>query len=62
MFCYSVFLGSKQIAVFSYNPNGNDWQRARSLAIELALKAEENGYHYTVEFFGAADVGRIVWQ
>jgi|LakMenEpi03Aug12_release.lakeMendotaPanAssembly.Ray.scaffolds.fasta_scaffold3410350_1 hypothetical protein len=62
MFCYSVFRGSNQIAVFPYTPQGDDWKRARSLAIELALKAEENGYHYTVEFFGATDAGKIIWE
>lgn len=62
MFCYCVFHGSKQIAVFPYAVQGDDWKRARSLAIEVALKAEANGYHYTVEFFGATDAGKIIWQ
>lgn len=62
MFCYAVFHKDKQIRVFPYNPHGNDWQRARTLAIELAEKAASNGYAYTVEHFGASDVGTVVWK
>lgn len=62
MFCYAVFHGNKQIRVYPYNPQGDDWKRARSLAIEMALHAEENGYKYTVEHFGATDVGKTIWQ
>ena len=62
MFCYAVFNGSKQVAVFPYDSVGDDWKRARTLAIDVALKAEKNGYHFTVEFFGAVAIGRIIWQ
>lgn len=62
MFCYAVFHNDKQIRTFPYNQAGNDWQRARILAIELAKKAERNGYAYTVEHFGASSVGTVVWM
>ena len=62
MFCYAVFHNDTQVRVYPYNSVGNDWQRARALAIELAEKAEENGYHYTVEHFGATDVGATIWK
>ncbi len=62
MFCYAVFHDNKQIRVFPYATQGNDWQRARTLAIEMATKAEQNGYKYTVEHFGASGVGTTVWK
>ena len=62
MFCYSVFHENKQVRVFPYETQGTDWQRAKTLAIELAVKAEKNGYSYTVEHFGASGVGATVWK
>jgi hypothetical protein len=62
MFCYAVFLKDFQVRVYPYDSTGNDWQRARTLAIALAEKAEANGYHYTVEHFGATGVGSTVWN
>lgn len=62
MFCYAVFHNSQQVRVFPYTPHGNDWRRARTLAIEMAERAEKAGYHYTVEHFGATDVGAIIWK
>ena len=62
MFCYAVFHNDKQVRVYSYEVKGDDWKRARSLAIEMALHAEENGYRYTVEHFGISGVGVVVWQ
>lgn len=61
MFCYAIFYQNKQIKVFPYSINGDDWKRAKSLAIEFATKAGINGYKYTIEHFGASDVGVIVW-
>lgn len=62
MLCYAVFHNNTQVRVYPYNNVGNDWQRARALAIELAEKAEANGYKYTVEHFGASGVGITVWK
>lgn len=62
MFCYAVFHNDKQIRVFPYNSTGNDWQRARTLAIEFAKRGEANGYAYSVEHFGATDVGVTIWK
>lgn len=62
MLYYAVFHNDKQIRVYPYEIKGGDWKRARSLAIEMALHAEENGYHYTVEHFGISGVGVVVWQ
>ena len=62
MFCYAVFHNDTQVRVYPYNSVGDDWQRARTLAIKLAEKAEANGYKYTVEHFGASGVGTTVWK
>ena len=62
MFCYAVFEGSNQIVVFPYDSVGDDWKRARTLAINVAVKAAENGCALTVEFFGAVDIGRVIWK
>lgn len=62
MFCYAVFHEAQQLRVFPYNITGNDWQRARALAIAMAEKAEKQGYKYTVEHFGATDVGATIWK
>lgn len=62
MFCYAVFHEDKQIRVFPYEREGNDWQRARTLAIELAEKNERSGHKCSVEHFGASDVGTVVWK
>lgn len=62
MFCYAVFHQTQQLRVFPYNPTGNDWRRARALAIAMAEKAEQQGYKYSVEHFGATDVGKTIWK
>jgi hypothetical protein len=58
MFCYAVFHKSIKIRVFPYEREGRDWQRARTLAIELANGLGKN---HTVEHFGASGVGTVVW-
>jgi len=60
MFCYAVFHHNKQVRVFPFNPTGNDWQRARTLAVEFAEKTKSEGY--SVEYFGATDVGVTIWK
>ena len=62
MFCYAVFHDNRQLRVFPFNPTGDDWKRARILAIDMAEKAEASGHHYTVEYFGATDVGVTIWK
>lgn len=63
MFCYAVFHHNKQIRVFPFNPTGNDWQRARILAIEFAERGKQAGETgYSVEYFGATDVGATIWK
>jgi len=60
MFCYAVFHHNKQVRVFAYNPTGDDWKRARILAVEFAERAGAEGY--SVEHFGATDVGATIWK
>lgn len=62
MLCYAVFHNGVQIRVYPYAPEGNDWQRARTLAIELAEKNERSGYKCLVEHFGVSGVGTVVWM
>jgi hypothetical protein len=66
MLCYAVFHNGVQIRVqirvYPYDPKGNDWQRARTLAIELAEKNERSGYKCLVEHFGVSGVGTVVWM
>lgn len=61
MNCYAVFHNGVQVRVYSYAREGDDWQRARTLAIELADRNTRLGYKCTVEHFGASGVGTIVW-
>jgi hypothetical protein len=61
--CYAVFHKNQQIRVFPHEILGDDWKRARTLAIAMAEKAEQNGYQYTVEHFdGISGVGTTVWK
>ena len=62
MFCYSVFHNGVQIRVYPYEREGNDWRRARTLAIALAEKNERSGYKCSVEHFGVSGVGTVVWM
>jgi hypothetical protein len=62
MFCYAVFHNNVQIRVYPYDIVGSDWQRARTLAIELAEKNERSGYKCIVEHFGVSGVGTVVWM
>jgi hypothetical protein len=60
---YVVFHKDQQIRVFPHEILGDDWKRARILAIAMAEKAEQNGYHYTVEHFdGISGVGVTIWK
>ncbi|MCH9835456.1 hypothetical protein K0U83_07320 [bacterium] len=59
MFCYAVFHHNKQLRVFPYDSTGDDWKRARILAIKLA---ETGGDGYSVEHFGVSGVGTVVWK
>ncbi len=60
MFCYAVFHHNTQVRVFPFNPTGDDWKRARTLAVEFAERAKAEGY--SVEYFGATDVGITIWK
>jgi len=60
MFCYAVFHHDKQVRVFPFNSVGDDWKRARTLAIAFAESANTEGY--SVEYFGATEVGITIWK
>jgi len=52
-----------QVKVLYYNDKGNDWQRARTLAIEMAEKAEKAGLTYIVKHYGQAEPhGTTIWK
>lgn len=61
MFCYALFLDNKQIKVYPYSiAHPSDEKRALGLAMAMRDAAKANGYHYTIEHFGASGVGTIV--
>jgi hypothetical protein len=60
MDCYVVFNGAKQVRVFHHDITGDDWKRAKGLAIDFASKMRAAGYDFTVEHFDLSGVGTTV--